>query len=142
MPLKNLVTAPGDASGALKVNYNDLVRTLRQILKMRGDGNVQVSWVGGIPIISLKADRVTTMVAFATSDIAGATGDITSGTGLTPGIGDVQPCTFDGTKWLATSDSTVKAQNLSLDTITANVPLQFKKVKGVWICDWEDCPSS
>lgn len=142
MPLKKLVQAPGDAGGQLKTNLNELIRAVSQILKMRGDGNITVSWIGGVPTLALKADRVTTMVAYATSDIDGATGDITSGTGLTPGIGDIQPCAFDGTKWVPTSDSTVKAQNLSVDTITANVPLQFIKVRGFWICAWEDCPSS
>lgn len=81
------------------------------------------------------------MVCYATSDIDAATGDITSGGGLTPGIGDVQPCYYDlsAAAWVATSDQTVEAHNISSATVTANIPLQAKKINGYWVIDFESC---
>lgn len=80
-----------------------------------------------------------TMIGYATAGIDAATGDITS-TGLVPGIGDVQPCYYDLTDgWKATADQTVEAQNISSSPVAANVPLQFKKINGYWVTDFEDC---
>ena len=80
-----------------------------------------------------------TMVGYATSEIAAASGDITSGGGLTPGIGTVQPCRFTGTIWKATADDPVSAHNLSGGTISAHVPLQLKRINGFWCIDFQDC---
>ncbi len=79
-----------------------------------------------------------TLIGYATADIDAASGDITSGGGLTPGIGDVQPCYFDGTVWLARGN-TMSAHNLSATAVTMNVPLQLKKINGIWVVDFEDC---
>ncbi len=79
-----------------------------------------------------------TLIAYSTSDIAAASGDITSGGGLTPGTGTVHPCYFDGTVWKARGD-TMTAHNISSTAVTANTPLQLKKINGIWVVDFEDC---
>lgn len=82
-----------------------------------------------------------TLIGYAPGGLDAASGDITSGGGLTPGIGDVQPCYFDpvGGVWLATDGATMEAHNLSSSPVAANVPLQFKKINGYWVVDFEEC---
>lgn len=89
-------------------------------------------------------------VAFATADIDAATGDISDdGVGLTPGIGDVQPCYWtgdspddeDGT-WISTGEDTVTCQNLSSQKITGNVPIVVNRVTGLNVCVFESCAGS
>ncbi len=118
---------------------NEVVEAVGQLLKIRGDGNIQVTMIGGVPTLSLRSTPDQTMIGYATADIDGATGDITSG--LTPGVGEVQPCWWDEDDgvWKANAADTVTAHNLSIDSVTANLPIQLQRIKGQWVVAWEQC---